>query len=445
MSATDQATVLANLIQLMRRARECDGEDALNFVIVNETLRLLPYRQAALWQAGVLGRVTALSGLPETDPNAPYVQWLSSLFKALGHSPNQESVRTIASADVPAAIAEDWPNWLPAHGLLLHLNAPGATEGALLLARDEPWGEYEQRLANELAHAFAHAQAHFAPQRGMRDRLSGLLKPGKQRRYLVLGLVLLFCIPVRLTVLARGEVTPQDPFLVRSPLAGVIDQVEVQPNQRVAAGEPLFSLDATTLSGQSAIASKAREAALETYRQSAQLAVTDDRGKLEMSLDRAKLDEKSIEADFAERQLDRIRVKAQHDGVVIFSDRSDWVGRAVAVGEKVMTLADPNNVELTAFLPASEAIKVELGTRVTLYPNASPTESFDAEVTRVAYRAEATEDGILAYRIHAKFTAAEHPPRVGQMGTARVYGDWVSIIYYALRRPLTTARQWLGW
>ena len=51
-----------------------------------------------------------------------------------------------------------------------------------------------------------------------------------------------------------------------------------------------------------------------------------------------------------------------------------------------MTLADPAHVELAAWLPAAEAIDVAPGGKITLYPNASPTESYDAEIIRVAYK-----------------------------------------------------------
>ncbi|MBI3144247.1 MAG: secretion protein HylD, partial [Pseudogulbenkiania sp.] len=44
---SDPARPLASLLQLMRRAREADTEEVLGFTMVNESLRLLPYRQAA--------------------------------------------------------------------------------------------------------------------------------------------------------------------------------------------------------------------------------------------------------------------------------------------------------------------------------------------------------------------------------------------------------------
>ena len=100
-------------------------------------------------------------------------------------------------------------------------------------------------------------------------------------------------MPIRLSVLARGEVAPQDPVLLRAPLSGVIDRIQVQPNQRVKAGDALFDLDATSLAGQFAMAARERDAAQESFRASAQLAVTDDKGKLAMAQDRAKLEEKA--------------------------------------------------------------------------------------------------------------------------------------------------------
>ncbi|MGN4076050.1 secretion protein HylD, partial [Burkholderia gladioli] len=74
---------LALLWQLSARARAAASETTLGFTIVNETLALVPYRQAAWWRGDAPGHVAAVSGLPQSDPNAPYVQWLGALCKAL--------------------------------------------------------------------------------------------------------------------------------------------------------------------------------------------------------------------------------------------------------------------------------------------------------------------------------------------------------------------------
>jgi multidrug resistance efflux pump len=440
MNSIDRTRELAGLIALMHRAREAGDAAELGFIVVNESRQILPYRQAALWRESSQRQVSALSGLSELDPTVPYVQWLGQVFRHLEHQHANAASRTLAADDLQDRLAGEWAAFLPAHALWLRLGR----HGALLLAREEPWGDYETRLALELAHAYQHALAFFAPRRNWRERARDWLTPGPKQRWLIAAALITAVFPIRLSVLARAEVVPQSPRLVRAPVAGVIDRINVEPSQQVAAGSSLFDLDATALSGQFAVASQERDAAGERFRASAQLAVTDDKGKLAMEQDRARLEEKSIEADYAQRQLQRLRVTAPVAGVVVFSDKNDWQGRAVAQGEKVMTLADPARVELAIWLPSAEAIDVAAGASVTLYPNASPTESYDARLTRVAYKAEAVEGGLLAYRLQAAFGAGERP-RLGQMGTARVYGHWVPLSYYVLRRPLTAVRQWLGW
>ena len=65
--ATDHP-VLA-LLDLSRRARAAASLDELAFLLVNDTRRLVPYRQAALWFAA--GGVRTLSGVVQPEGNAP--------------------------------------------------------------------------------------------------------------------------------------------------------------------------------------------------------------------------------------------------------------------------------------------------------------------------------------------------------------------------------------
>ncbi|HCP03708.1 MAG TPA: hypothetical protein DIT61_09365, partial [Pseudomonas sp.] len=64
------------------------------------------------------------------------------------------------------------------------------------------------------------------------------------------------------------------------------------------------------------------------------------------------------------------------------------------------------------------------------------------------YEPQTTPDQQLAYRLIAQLSESERqaePPRVGLRGTAKVYGEKVSIFFYLFRRPITSVRQWLGW
>jgi len=444
MSGPEPSVPLLSLLQLQRRARQAATAEALGFVIVNETLQLARYRQAALWAAGGLGHVAAVSGPPQPDPNAPYVQWLAGVCRHLMRE--QPEATEVAAGALPPALAADWSAWLPAHALWLPLGREGEpADGGLLLAREEPWAPHELALLKELGHAYGHALHAFRPQRALRDRLFGALRAGKARRRLLVGALLACLFPIRLAALAQAEVVPQDPFMVRAPLDGVIDRFDIRPNQPVQPGTPLFSLDTTALRARMALARKAVDTAQEEYRQSAQLAVTSDKSRAEIALRRGRLQEKAVEMDYTAEQLDRVQVKADRAGIAVFADTSDWVGKAVTLGERVLQVADPAKVELVAWLPAADLLPVAPGDTLTLYPQGAPLQSFEARVLSVAYRAEVTRDGFLAYRVKAQFAPGQPTPRIGQLGTARLQGGWAPLAYVALRRPLAVLRQWLGW
>lgn len=477
-----EAATLAVLWQLSARAREAASEETLGFVIVNESLSLVPYRQAAWWRAPapVPGAVAAVSGLPQSDPGAPYVQWLGEVCRELERRATHATASTaragqasgegeagdatIAAADAPPpepaervwpraltcdslpdALAADWDAWWPAHALWVPLvDRTGRSLGGVVFAREQPWTHVEEALFAELARVWSHALAAFSPRTSWMERAKLALRAGKHRRRVLAAVVFALIVPVPLTILAPAEVTAKDPFVVRSPLDGVIDRLYAQPNQRVAAGAPLFALDSTTLASRYALADKQYATAQEEYRQTAQLAVTDDKDRLDMALRKGKLDESAVELDYTKRELARVRVSAPRGGVAVFSDPNDWNGKAVSIGEKVMLLADPASVELTAYVPVADNVDVAPGATLTLYPKSSPLAAYDARIDTVAYRAEPTPEGVVAYRVKATFVGAVKPP-LGAMGTARIHGRWVPLSYYLLRRPLATARQWLGW
>ena len=479
-----EATTLAVLWQLSARAREATSEETLGFVIVNESLSLVPYRQAAWWRAPapVPGAVAAVSGLPQSDPGAPYVQWLGEVCRVLERrsthtaaataTARQEGafgdvdagVATVTAADAPRsdsaervwpraltadslpdALAADWDAWWPTHALWVPLvDRSGRSLGGVVFAREQPWTHLDEALFAELARVWSHALAAFSPRTSWMERAKLALRAGKHRRRVLAAIVCALIVPVPLTILAPAEVTAKDPFVVRSPLDGVIDRLYAQPNQRVVAGAPLFALDSTTLASRYALANKQYATAQEEYRQTAQLAVTDDKDRLDMALRKGKLDESAVELDYTKRELARVRVNAPRAGVAVFSDPNDWNGKAVSIGEKVMLLADPASVELTAYVPVADNVDVAPGATLTLYPKSSPLAAYDARIDTVAYRAEPTPEGVVAYRVKATFVGAAKPP-LGAMGTARIHGRWVPLSYYLLRRPLATVRQWLGW
>uniref|UniRef100_UPI003D6FA060 HlyD family efflux transporter periplasmic adaptor subunit n=1 Tax=Pantanalinema rosaneae TaxID=1620701 RepID=UPI003D6FA060 len=141
---------------------------------------------------------------------------------------------------------------------------------------------------------------------------------------------------------------------------------------------------------------------------------------------------------------ERIHGVAPRDGVAIFDDASDWEGRPVALGERVMLLADPGDRALEIRLAVSDAIVLEPGAPVEMFLNIDPADPIPARLTRAGYRASATPEGVMAYRLRAAFEADDPRLRIGLRGTAKIYGEETRLIVYLLRRPIAGARLWLG-
>lgn len=445
---SDHVNKLLGLLQLAKRSREAQSIESLAFVMVNETKQVLHYRQAAFWLENGhiegLGSVVAVSGLPTTNPGAPYIQWLSKLFKAILKLEGIESPKSISALDVPG-LSEEWSDWLPERLLWVPLKLhDGPLATGLILADSDEWNEQDLAVSHELSGSYAQSLRQLRFNRSQVSVVKAALGKIKNRRWVWVSLVLIALFPVEQSVLAPAEVVPSEPFLVRAPQDGVIGQMMVVPNQPVTKGMPLFTLDQTALQTRLALARQALATAEEEYRQSAQTAVTEDKAKLDMSIKRGTLGEKEVELAYVGELLGRVQVKSEKSGIVVFSDVNDLQGKTVQMGERVLTVADPNKVELNILLPVGERFDTQVGESVTLYPNASPLSAIDAVISQVPYSSENSRDGQVVFKLKATFLEPESKLRIGLVGTAKLHGTRTPLAFYAMRRPLTSLRQWLG-
>ncbi|MDG0804960.1 HlyD family efflux transporter periplasmic adaptor subunit [Pectobacterium brasiliense] len=432
--------LLAELLQLQSRARARETLDELAFFIVNETHNLVKYRQALLWDCDKR-RLQAASGLASLDHNAPFCTEFSRLCRQWQEEGRQTQV--LQCRELPADDQILWQEHLPEFLLWLPLRLPqGDTPLVLVLARDSAWLPAEIVLLEKLADAYAHAWSSLLKQRRRQTNTS----PKKRRLILagIVALVLILLIPVRQSVLAPAEIVAHRPVMVRAPVAGVVDDILVRPNQTVSANQPLVRLDVRELQNRLESARQAFATADAQYRQAQQQALFDANSKASLAVLQSRREQAQSEMDFLQRQQERMQLASPRDGVAIFDDSSDWIGRSVAVGERIMMIADPHDVELEIQLPAADAIALENGADVRLFLNVAPNSAQEARLEQIGYRAAPTPDNVMAYRLRARFTQDDPQLRVGLKGTAKLYGKRTVLFVYLLRKPLASLRVWLG-
>ena len=110
-----------------------------------------------------------------------------------------------------------------------------------------------------------------------------------------------------------------------------------------------------------------------------------------------------------------------------------------------MLLANPDKPGVLVHLPVADAISLNVGAALKLFLTVMPLSPLDARITETSYQAVLSPEGVASYRLRAVFEDAQQNVRIGLRGTAKVYGGWVCMGYYLLRRPLATLREWSGW
>ncbi|MGI9142277.1 MAG: HlyD family secretion protein, partial [Fluviibacter sp.] len=140
----------------------------------------------------------------------------------------------------------------------------------------------------------------------------------------------------------------------------------------------------------------------------------------------------------------KAQIKAPRAGIALFDDPSEWIGKPVAAGEKVMVVATEGDVEIEAWVPIGDAIALPKEAPVSLYLNATPLSPVDGHSRFIGHEALQRPDGSYAYRLRATLDAGETAPHVGLKGTAKISGEFVPLVYWVFRKPLGTVRQFLG-
>ncbi|MCX5728513.1 MAG: HlyD family efflux transporter periplasmic adaptor subunit, partial [Nitrospirae bacterium] len=205
-------------------------------------------------------------------------------------------------------------------------------------------------------------------------------------------------IPVPMSTLAPAKIVAKDPLIVSAPIDGVIAEILVLPNTVVSEGQVLFKYEDTTFRSEYEISERNLDVAMAQYRRAAQGSFVEAAQKAEVPLLKAEVELRETERNYAHERLTKVEVKAEQAGLLLYTDKSDWIGKPVVVGQRIMELANPQQLEVRIDLAVADAIVLHEGAAVTLFLNANPFSSVPATVSHASYHAEVLPNNTLAYR-----------------------------------------------
>jgi multidrug resistance efflux pump len=437
-----------SVAQAEARCRAARTLESLAFVIANETWQVLRYRQALVWRDGVRGPgLLAVSGLATLGDDSPFTIWVRRFVRALwpqlaSQHDGGAALFDLADPQAPLPPArEGWNEWWPPHLAVVPLVQDGVRLGAALFLFEQPLSAAEQAVLVRLQATWSYCAWAVAGGKRRRAPWRPTRRLGWAAAVLAVGAL---CIPVRQSVLAPAEIVALKAVAVAAPIEGVVQTFHVHPNQAVKAGQPLFSLDGTTLRNRREITARALEVAGAELLSAQQKAFDDPKARAEVATLQGRIAERRAELRAVEEQLARIDVAAPREGVAVFGDVNDWQGKPVVTGERVLQLADPGEAGVMVYLPVADAIALEEGARMRIFLNVAPLSPLEAVLTETSYQAVLSPEGISAYRLRGALQGERAAARIGLKGTAKLYGTRVPLAYYLFRRPLAALRQWSG-
>jgi multidrug resistance efflux pump len=431
---SDGASKLVALVKLEGDIRQQKSAVALAHHAVNDARALAGFRQGWFFRLNRRNRfvLEAVSDVPSVDLNAPLVLAVTQLMNGLAVTKGAQGV---ALGGLPG---QQFPH---GHGFVVPLlDRRGKAFAALLLAREGAWTEADQSIAKRISETYAHALCAMTP--------PGLLRrPAVPHWIMVTALAAvaaLAFLPVPMTALAPFEVVAFEPAIIAAPMDGVITRVTAEANRAVQAGEVLFTLDDTRQKAELAIATQkvlVAESRLATARNGAF-----NNADLKRSLATAEKELQLAQAEqsYAQSLLSRGQVRAPRDGLLIYSAKSEWIGKPVRTGERVMEIADPARVAYRLDLAVQDAIVLGESPLVWLFMDADPLHPRAAQISSMSYHAREVPGGALAYVIMARPADQREAARIGLRGTAQLSGEKVALGFYLLRRPIAALRQYFG-
>ena len=441
----DKNIKIARLISLEKKTREAKSKDELNFIVVNETREIIDYTTSFLLLKSATDKfhINAISDIASIDRTAPLVTFVESV---INHK-TKKDLKEIESIDLEQfskKIKKQKPKNIPQYLLCIPIFSPQrGLQGYLLLARNKNFNDNENELVQHLSRTYGHAYNTFLTNFSIKNFFKKNFT-GKKRWITISVIILIFLFPVRMTSTAPVEVVAKNPFLITSPFDGVVKKIIANNNDQTKPGDLLVLLEDIDLSNEFNLAKQSLQVAEKELLRTRQSSFTDNEQKSRLAELVAQVDLKRVELKSAERKLKNSKIYSEKKGVVIVDRKSDWQGKPVAVGEKILTIADPNNIEFLIWLPVKDSIVINQDANTNIFLDINPMSSYKGNIIRSTYEPELSPEEVLSYKLISSFKGNRDTPRIGLRGTAKVYGNRTILFYYLFRKPITFIRQLIG-
>ena len=440
----DKNIKIARLIGLEKKSREARTQDELNFVVVNETRQIFDFVNSYLLLKTPTDKyhVKAVSDLATVDRTAPLVTFVENIINDQKNT-NLKEIQNLEVDKISRSLKIKKPKNIPDNILLIPIFSPQrGLQGFLITTRNEKFNDNEVELARHLSLTYGHAYNTFLTDFSIKDFLKKNFT-GKRSWIIILSIIFILIIPIKITSTAPVEVVPKNPRLITAPFDGVVKNIIVNNNDKINSGDLLIQIEDTDLKNSFNLAKQSLQVAEKELLRSRQFSFSNNEEKARLAELMAQVDLKKAEVESNSERLKNSKIYADKDGIAIVDQKNNWQGRPVSVGEKIITIANPEKVEFLIWLPVKDSLIIKENTDVKVFLDINPIKPLKGKLKRASYQSSLSPEEVLSYQISASFEG-EEIPRIGLRGTAKIYGSRVTLFYYLFRKPITFVRQLIG-
>jgi multidrug efflux pump subunit AcrA (membrane-fusion protein) len=258
----------------------------------------------------------------------------------------------------------------------------------------------------------------------------------------VVGLIAAAFIPGDYRVSAPARLEGAVQRVMVAPGDGYLKQAYVRPGDRVKAGQPLAELADEDLKLE---LRKAQSTVAQLESSYGAALMKQDR--TEVGIIFAKLEEARAQLQLVEIQLQRVKLTAPFDGVVITGDLTQTLGAPVKKGDSLMTLAPEHDFRVIVEVDERDVGDVHDGQPGNLALTALPGDARPFTVARITPVATAGQ-GRNYFEVEAKLTVKDADLRPGLMGVAKIEAGSRSLLWILTHRVYGWLRlmvwSWIG-
>ena len=369
-------------------------------------------------------------------------------LRALSDTPRFDSrmqvVRQLESR-MSAALSESWPHHINPKGdrLTLRLMHQREPVGLFVLERGKG-GQFSPLEATQLADLVAPLSAQFALRQALEKPLlahlpspsalfqtAGATPKGLHKRWglVVAALValLFLSVPGDFRVSAPARLEGKVERAVVSPFDGYIKHSFKRAGETVAEAEVIAELDNRDLLLEQSRLSSQKGEQLKQYRQA--LAAMN---RAQASIYQAQIAQSEAQLALLEEHLQRAKLVAPLDGIVIAGDLSRSLGAPVERGQVLFEVAPLDEYRLVLMIDEGDVGQITPGLRGHLSLRALPGQPLPFQVERVSTVFD-QEDGKARYRTEARVEADTSLLRPGMQGIGKVTVDrraYIRILFH---------------